>query len=122
VDQGADLCEGHQLGDAAELVPANAMDRMLSQDEAAKLIRRLERGIPKRPAAASVRRAVKRKLYGSPTDPPLSQVRLPDGKRGCLGACFAVHGQSSTSRRGQILINVKCRKKAARGQTEAGRG
>jgi hypothetical protein len=31
------------------------------QDEAAKLIRRLERGIPKRPAAESVRRAVKRK-------------------------------------------------------------
>jgi hypothetical protein len=34
---------------------------MPDQDEAAKLIRRLERGIPKWPAAASVRRAVKRK-------------------------------------------------------------
>jgi hypothetical protein len=34
---------------------------MLDQDEAAKLIRRPERGIPKRPTAASVRRAVKRK-------------------------------------------------------------
>ena len=61
VDQGADLCEGHELGDAAKLVPANAMGRMLSQDEAAKLIRRFEREIPKRPAAASVRRPVKRK-------------------------------------------------------------
>ena len=61
------MCEGHELGDAAELVPANAMGRMLSQDEAAKLIRRLERGIPKRPAAASVkRRAVKRRRAQSP--------------------------------------------------------
>jgi hypothetical protein len=37
---------------------------MLDQEEAAKLIRRLERGIPKRPAAASVRRA------GDPHDDP----------------------------------------------------
>jgi hypothetical protein len=34
---------------------------MLDQDEAAELIRRIERGIPKRSAAASVRRMVKRK-------------------------------------------------------------
>jgi hypothetical protein len=61
VDQGADLCEGHELGDAAKLVPAKAIGRMLSQDEAAKLIRRFGRVIPKRPAAASVRRVVKRK-------------------------------------------------------------
>jgi hypothetical protein len=38
-----------------------AIGRLLSQDEAAKLIRRIERGIPKRPATASARRAVKRK-------------------------------------------------------------
>jgi hypothetical protein len=34
---------------------------MLDRDEAAKLIRRIERGIPKWPAAASVWRMVKRK-------------------------------------------------------------
>jgi hypothetical protein len=42
-------------------VPARAIGRLLDQDEAAKLIRRLERGIPKRAAAASVKRVVKRK-------------------------------------------------------------
>ena len=62
LDQGATFSEGHELDqEAAALVPASAIGRMLDQDEAAKLIRRLERGIPKRPAAASVRRAVKRK-------------------------------------------------------------
>jgi hypothetical protein len=45
---------------SAELVPANSIGRLLSQDEAAKLIRRIERGIPKRPAAPSVRRQVRR--------------------------------------------------------------
>jgi hypothetical protein len=33
---------------------------MLNQDEAAKLIRRIDRAIPRRPAAASVRAQVKR--------------------------------------------------------------
>jgi hypothetical protein len=63
IDQGAEFCEGHRLDEAtAALVPANAIGRMLSQEEAAKLIRRIERGIPKRSAAASVkRRAMKRK-------------------------------------------------------------
>jgi hypothetical protein len=62
IDQGADSAEGHELDEAtAALVPDAAIGRLLSQDEAAKLIRRLERGIPKRPTAASVRRAVKRK-------------------------------------------------------------
>jgi hypothetical protein len=38
-------------------VPANAIDdHMLSQEEAAKRIRRIKPGIPKRPAGASVRR------------------------------------------------------------------
>jgi hypothetical protein len=43
IDQGATFSEGHEL------------------DKGRKLIRRIERGIPKRPAAASVRRMVKRK-------------------------------------------------------------
>jgi hypothetical protein len=62
IDQGAEFAEGHRLArEASAIVPATAIGRMLDQDEAAKLIRRFERGIPKRPAAVSVRRAVKRK-------------------------------------------------------------
>jgi hypothetical protein len=47
--------------DTAALVPDTAIGRMLSQEEGAALIRQFERGIPKRAAAPSVRRAVKRK-------------------------------------------------------------
>jgi hypothetical protein len=62
IDQGADFAEGHELDpETAAMVPATAIGRMLDQDEAATLIRRFECGIPKRAAAASVRRAVKRK-------------------------------------------------------------
>jgi Transcriptional regulatory protein, C terminal len=50
----------------AALVPDTAIGRMLSQHEAANLIRRLERGIPKRPAAASVRRMAKRRQHATP--------------------------------------------------------
>jgi hypothetical protein len=57
IDQGADFAEGHELDEAATaLVPDTAIGRLLNQEEAAKLIRRFERGIPERAAAASVGR------------------------------------------------------------------
>ena len=58
LDQGEIFREGHELdGDAAALIAPDLMGRMLSRDETASLIRRMEQVIPKRPAAASVRRA-----------------------------------------------------------------
>lgn len=62
LDEGADFGEGHELHqEAAALVSATAIGRMLSQDEAAKLIRQFEGGVLKCPAAASVRRPATRK-------------------------------------------------------------
>jgi len=60
IDQGRSLRKAMSSTETVALVPATAFGRMLSRKEAAKLIRQLERGIPKRSAAASVRRAVKR--------------------------------------------------------------
>jgi hypothetical protein len=59
---GAQFCEGREPdSESAALTPPTTVGRMLDRDVAARLIRRVERGIPKRPAAALVRRMVKRK-------------------------------------------------------------
>jgi len=56
-DQGAAFCEGHELdGDTAAVIPTDSIGRMLSREEAAKLVRKIGRTIPKRPGAAAVRR------------------------------------------------------------------
>jgi hypothetical protein len=49
LDVGAEFCEAH-----AALVPATASRRMLDQGEAAKLSRRIERGIEKPPGRLGV--------------------------------------------------------------------
>jgi hypothetical protein len=55
IDGGGKFCEGHKLDrDTATLVPASAIDRLLSPDEAGEIIRAIEREMPKRPPASSV--------------------------------------------------------------------
>ena len=47
MDQGAEFREGHELDQTrAALVPPDAIGRMLSLEEAGKIIRRIERGDP----------------------------------------------------------------------------
>jgi hypothetical protein len=64
VDQNAEFAEGHVLGDEhAAMIPENMIGRMLSLDQARRLIGRMAGGTPKRPAPPSVgagRRRVRR--------------------------------------------------------------
>jgi hypothetical protein len=54
---GSPYCEGYELDrESADLIPIEVIGRMLKPEEVRNLIRKLERGIPKRAAAASVRR------------------------------------------------------------------
>jgi hypothetical protein len=58
---GAPYCEGYEIEqDSAALIPDTAIGRMLDVEQVCNLIRKLEREIRKQPAAASVRRPVKR--------------------------------------------------------------
>jgi hypothetical protein len=78
IDQGADFAEGHELDpDAAALVPATAIGRMLDRDEAAALIRQIERGIPKGPAAASVKWRAAARASELSADRPLPSPASP---------------------------------------------
>ncbi len=59
IDQGGEFCEGHERDEAtAALVPADAIGRLLSRDEAAWLIRRAR---DPETARCPVRRPAKRK-------------------------------------------------------------
>ena len=54
LDPEAQVYEAHELeGDSATLVPPSAIGRMLSLDEAGKIIRSFDRWLPKRTTAAS---------------------------------------------------------------------
>lgn len=48
----------------AQAIPAAAIGRLLSQAQAHQVVRRLERAIPKKRAAASVRRAARKRSRG----------------------------------------------------------
>jgi hypothetical protein len=52
-----DFTEGHELGERVDRIPAGMIGRMLSVEEARKLVRHLERAPPdpKRPPTPSVR-------------------------------------------------------------------
>jgi hypothetical protein len=57
IDHGAQFANGSKLdAPLAALVPATALGRMLNPEETYKLIERFDRGLPKLPAALSVRR------------------------------------------------------------------
>ena len=54
---GARYCEGYELDrKCANLIPEEAIGRMLNREETLELIQKLERAIPKRAATASVNR------------------------------------------------------------------
>jgi hypothetical protein len=55
LDEGMRFSEGHELdGDSSALVPPDMIGRMLSREETASLIRRIEQGMPKKSTAPSV--------------------------------------------------------------------
>jgi hypothetical protein len=57
IDLGAQFANGSKLvADLAALVPPTALGRMLKPEEAFELLRQFDQGIPKRPAAPSVKR------------------------------------------------------------------
>jgi hypothetical protein len=79
LDQGASLCDGHELDDAsAALVPPDAMGRMLSLEEAGNVIRQIERVIQKRASAASAGSVRTRQTVDvkCPTNPKIGAARL----------------------------------------------
>ena len=54
---GSPYCEGYELDrESADLIPVEVIGRMLKPEEVRNLIRNLARVIPKRAAAASVKR------------------------------------------------------------------
>jgi hypothetical protein len=56
-DSGAPYCEGYELDrDSANLIPAEAIGRMLDREEVRRLIREIEGRVFQKPAAASVKR------------------------------------------------------------------
>jgi hypothetical protein len=82
-DQGAEFAEGHELDDAAAaLVPLKAIGRMLGPLEAGELIRRLERGIPKRQATLE-------------TGPRSAHTRIMPDKRAGRGRQTPGRGRTS---------------------------
>jgi hypothetical protein len=89
----------HDAGSASFLPTSSRVAiRLLNQDEAAQLIRRFGRGIPKRPAVASVKRgAVKRK------QPLISPYRRSSESR-CAAANNSLRFHDFSIDRSQVQI------------------
>jgi hypothetical protein len=56
-EHGAQYCEGYELDrESANMIPAEAIGRMLDREEVRQLVQRLALEIPKRAAAAAISR------------------------------------------------------------------